>query len=245
MRRTRPSFQAAATVLVALTLGACAADTTAERAVNPAPSAPPSTTVAPTTIPPTTVAPETTPPTAPPTVVTEPPTTPATTVTIASPASLFLRPGGLGDLPFGVAADPAIAQLSAILGPPTADSGWVAAFDSPFGVCPGDEVRGVTWDGLLTLFADETLIVSGQRHLFHYVYGPDAKPSGLVTDSGIGLGSTVAAIRAAHPDAAVFDDELLGTAAFAIGTAGLGGTLTDTSDAGIVTTITGGEGCGE
>ena len=103
----------------------------------------------------------------------------------------------------------------------------------------------MTWDGLLMLFADDTLIVSGQRHLFHYVYGPDATPTGLVTDSGIGLGSTVAAIRGAHPDVAVFDDELLGTAAFAIGTAGLGGTLSDTSDAGIVTTITGGEGCGE
>ncbi len=249
MRRTRHFIRATAAVLAVLIMGACAADTATERAVNPAPSAPPATTIPPTTTPPTTAAPETTPPTAPLTVAIEPPTVPptavSTTLAVSGPASLVLRPGGLGDFPFGVAADPAIAQVSAILGPPTTDSGWVATFDSPFGVCPGDEVRGVTWGGLLLLFADETLIVSGQRHLFHYVYGPDAEPTGLVTDSGIGLGSTVAAIRAAHPDVAVFDDELLGAAAFAIGTAGLGGTLTDTSDAGIVTTITGGEGCGE
>ena len=245
MRRTRHFIRATAAVVAVLTIGACAADTTTERAVNPAPSAPPPTTIPPTTVAPTTVAPETTPPTAPPTVATEPPTTVAVTAPVASPASLILRPGGLGDFPFGAPADPTIAQISAILGPPTTDSGWVAAFGSPFGVCPGDEVRGVTWGGLLMLFADETLIVSGQRHLFHYVYGPEAKPAGLVTDSGIALGSTVAAIRAAHPDVAVFEDELLGSAAFALGTAGLGGTLSDTSDAGIVTTITGGQGCGE
>ncbi len=246
MRRLRRSARrTSAVVATTLLLGACGADSGSERAINPAPTAAPTTvatTVAPT--PPTSVTPETAVTTVLLPTTTSPATTPPTTAT--GPTALLLRPGGLGDYPFGAAADPTIAQLTAILGPPTTDSGWVASFDSPFGVCPGDEVRGVTWNGLLVLFADATLIVSGQRHMFHYVYGPEATPAGLAGETGIGLGSTVAALRAGYPDVSVFDDELLGTAAFSVGgAAGLGGTLTDTSDAGIVTTITGGEGCGE
>ncbi len=236
-------IRAAAGAALALA-AACSASTTAERAVNPAPTtAPTTTTVPPTTPAPTTVAPTTTRATVP--LPTSTPSTSPTTAPAPGVPSLVLRPDGLGDIPLGTEAESAISRLTGILGTPTSDSGWVPAFDSPFGVCPGDEVRGVGWSGLLLLFADDTLVTSGQRHLFFYVYGPQAAPAGLRTETGVGLGSTAAELRAAHPEVAIFEDDLLGMAAFAVGEAGLGGTLTSTNADGAVTTITGGQSCGE
>jgi hypothetical protein len=58
------------------------------------------------------------------------------------------------------------------------------------------------------------------------------------------LGSTLAQIRAAHPEATVFEDPLFG-AGFFISQGGTSGTLTDGSDAGQVKVLYGGIGCGE
>lgn len=227
-------------------MAAACGGTTAERAIVPAPTQMPATTS--TTIALTTTTATPTTPAAPTTSATAPATSVASTVALptSSPAGpqAILRPDGLGDLPFGTESEAALAQLTTMLGAPTTDSGWVSAFDSKFGVCPGELVRGVTWGSLLVLFADETLAAVGKRHLYFYAYGPDPLPAGLTTPEGVGVGSTVAALRIAYPSVQVYPDDVLGPS-FAVSPAGLAGSLSDITDAGVVRTITGGEGCGE
>ena len=149
---------------------------------------------------------------------------------------------------FGAEAEGVISYISGIAGPPTADSGWVDALESPFGVCSGERVRGLQWGQLQLLFGDESSVSSVPGHFFSYRYGgftdQPPVPAGLRTDSGLVLGSTLAQIRAAHPEVTVFEDPIFG-AGFSISQGGISGTLTDGSDAGQVEVLYGGIGCGE
>eukprot|EP01036_Dinobryon_divergens_P050169 gene50169-67182_t len=161
------------------------------------------------------------PPTAAPTTVSTTPastttstTVPATTTTsIPKAAVLVLRADGLGDALFGTDPDQVIAYVAANLGKPTADSGWADPF-SAFGVCPGTEVRGVTWGDLTLLFSDDSPVVSGRRHFFSYLLGPPfgstVQPAGMTTAERIGVGNTVGELRFTYPDVELFDDELAG-----------------------------------
>jgi len=209
----------------------------------------------PATAPPTiapTVAPTQPPPTLPPTSTTST-TSPTTTVAVttttvsARAASLVLRDNGLGDALFGVDADEVVAYVRSILGTPTADTGWADPF-SAFGVCPGTEVRGVTWNDLTLLFSDSSVVTSGHRHFFSYSYGPafgsTIDPAGPKTATGISVGSTVAELKAAYPGVVVTPADDIFESNFYVKDT-LTGFLTGATDADTVLSITGGIGCGE
>ena len=198
--------------------------------------APPVTTVAPAT---TTAATTT----APPTTVSASTTT-ATSVQAAS--KLVLSDTGLGDAAFGADPDEVVSYVRSILGPPTNDSGWVDPLQT-FGVCPGNEVRGVTWDDLQLLFSDESIVLKGRRHFFNYVYGPASgstvQPEGMRTATGVGIGSTIADLRAAYPNVQVYPEEIFGP--YFVINENFTGFLTGVADTDTIISFIGGLGCGE
>ncbi len=157
---------------------------------------------------------------------------------------LGLSASGLGDALFGADADGVIDYVNSILGIPTTDSGWVDP--SAIGAaCPGTEVRFVDWSDLSLFFTDDG---SGVRHFASFTYGPAfaaaIAPFGLVTDAGVGVGSTVAALRTAYPIAGVFPEDGFNGPGFEIET-GLYGFLTGTADTDTIISFVGGFGCGE
>jgi len=193
------------------------------------------TTVAPATVVATTAAPTSAIPT----------TAADTTTTVAAPASPFsIEPDGIGAAAFGAAPDGVIDFVSSVLGPPNSDTGWIDPFE--IGPCPGTELRLVGWGDLLLEFGDVSNITEGRQHFYGYYYGngqtPAAVPPGLATESGLTVGSTVAALLEAHPDADLFaGDEFLGPN-FIINDA-LRGTLTGLADTGLITSFAGGLPC--
>ncbi|MEX0846768.1 MAG: hypothetical protein WD023_03235 [Ilumatobacteraceae bacterium] len=198
---------------------------------------------------PTTAAPTTTAPPASSSTTTSTTTTPESTTTstsIPAAAALVLRDNGLGDALFGTEADEVVRYVQAVLGPPTADSGWADPF-SAFGVCPGTEVRGVTWGDLTLLFSDVSTVATGRRHFFNYVYGPafgvSIQPEGMRTDTGIGIGSTVADVKAVFPTVMIFPPDIAD--AYFVVSENLSGFLTGTTDDDTVRSVIGGIGCGE
>jgi hypothetical protein len=144
---------------------------------------------------------------------TEQPTTeaPATTAGRSGggdrPEGLVALGDGLGPLAFGVDPETAIDFLSAALGPATNDSGWVGSF-SPFGTCPGTQVRGVEWPGLLALFGDAADDYSdGSRHFMSWSIGYGGiDVLGLATSAGLAIGDDRATILAAYPAAEFFEE---------------------------------------
>jgi hypothetical protein len=206
-------------------------------------SLPPATTAAPITAPPTTSGPTST-STSAPTSTTVVASTTTTSVPLA--ASLLLSDSGLGDALFGADPGEVVTYLTAILGAPTADSGW-ADPTSSFGVCPGTEVRGVTWADLTVLFSDSSSVMSGRRHFFNYLYGPafgaTVQPEGMRTVGGVGVGSTVADLLAAYPEAQVYPEDLYGP--YFVINENLTGFLTGTSSDDTILSFIGGIGCGE
>jgi hypothetical protein len=204
----------------------------------PVTTAAPATTVADTTSTSTTQ-PATT------TSTTQPATT--TSTTVPPGAQLVLGQDRLGTAMFGVEPEAVISYVTALLGPPTADSGW-ADPNSAFGVCPGTEVRGVTWGDLLLLFSDESGVASGRRHFFSYTLGPpfgaSITPAGMATPEGIAVGSTVADLKSAFPGVYVYGgDDVFGP--YFVVNENLTGFLTGDTDADTVQSVIGGVTCGE
>jgi hypothetical protein len=247
---TSPAFLAAVTVAVAVLVAACGADDgpsgeTIAPLLTTTTSTTPVATTPPVTTPPVTVA-----PTVAPTTVAASTTTSTvvatTTTSIPKAAVLVLRADGLGDALFGTDPDQVIAYVSANLGKPTADSGWADPF-SAFGVCPGTEVRGVTWGDLTLLFSDDSPIVAGRRHFFGYLLGPPfgatVQPAGMTTAERIGVGNTVGELRFTYPDVQLFDDELAGPS-FLLAS-GINGGMTGLADDELVTFVSAGPRCGE
>jgi hypothetical protein len=191
----------------------------------------------------TTALPTTTSTTMPPTTTST--TMPPTTTTIPPGASLPLRFDGIGDARFGTTPDDVTAYMTSVLGAATADSGWL---DAPSRTCPGSEVRFVEWGDLHLLFSDDSNVSSGRRHFFAWSFGPpngvEIVPAGMKTLAGIGVGSTVADIKAAYPAARIFGGDELSSASAALSD-DLFAFLTDTTDTGTVISMLGGQGCGE
>jgi hypothetical protein len=246
--RTRGVTAAALIVGLASVVTGCsggddsdAATTTPAPVTTAAPTTAAPTTAAPTTLAPTTSSPPTTDAPAPPS------TEPGSTSTSEPPgAALVLREDGLGDALFGADADGVIDYITSVLGVPTDDSGWADPFAN-FGICPGTEVRGVTWGDLQLLFSDQSVVASGHRHFFNYVYGPPVgatiNPEGLRTADGLGIGTTVAELRRVHSGVQVYPEEIYGP--YFVVDENLSGFLTGVTDADQVISFIGGIGCGE
>jgi hypothetical protein len=163
-----------------------------------------------------------------------------------APPTIVLADDGLGIAVFGTAADDTIAAITAVLGEPDEDSGWVDPLR--VGACAGDEARFVAWGTLYLYFSDNSAFGDGERHFFGYSYGSErdlgAIPEGLATPEGIGLGTTVVFLRAAYHDVVIeAGEEGLLAPSFYVDDA-LSGRLTGTADDDLVTVIIGGDPCG-
>jgi len=210
-----------------------------------------------TTLPETTTSgvPETTTTTVPETTTTAPPETttttlaPVTTTTTAA-AVVELSDEGIqaGDtwVYFGYDDEATIAAVSAVLGSPTIDSGWV---EEP--LCPPPAVRTVRWNDLWLLFtqADTDFWSGGVPHFFTFYYS-GATPE-IYTTEGIGLGSSLEMLEAAYGGPSY----TIGESPFAVGEGfwtydlqtwtGMWGFATGQTAVDTVTAINGGQGCGE
>lgn len=167
-----------------------------------------------------------------------------TTTTIAKVKGLPLSAAGLGDALFDADADGVVDFVNSILGIPTTDSGWVDATANGVG-CPGTVIRFVDWNDLSLFFTDD---ITAVRHFAAYTYGPAfaaaISPYGLATDAGIGVGSSVAELRAAYPAVNILPEDEFSGPSFEI-EAGLRGVLTGTADTDVILSFVGGFGCGE
>jgi hypothetical protein len=162
---------------------------------------------------------------------------------------LVLRPNGLGQAAFGADPEGVVAYISAIIGPPTVDSGWIDPLS--VGACPGTEFRHVMWGDLDLQFSDQSSVTSGRRHFFSYAYGPPLAgpgtpiaPAGLKTDAGVGVGATVAELTGTYPAVVLNPGDDFGGPNFLVGD-GLAGFLTGVTPTDTVISILGGQGCGE
>ena len=238
-------------VIVALGLAAAACGSDSDEAdvtLPPTSATAPVTTVAASTVPPTSVPPTVAAVTTTSSTTTSTTQAATTTSSTVPPATqLVLGQDRLGTAMFGVEPEAVVSYVTAILGPPTADSGW-ADPNSAFGVCPGTEVRGVTWGDLLLLFSDESGVASGRRHFFSYTLGPafgaSITPAGMATPEGIAVGSTVAALKSAYPGVYVYGGDDVFGPYFVVGES-LTGFLTGDSDTDTVQSVIGGVTCGE
>lgn len=224
---------------VALLAAGCSDESSNPGTTTTTSTAAPAATVAATT---TTVAVTTT---APSTSTSTTTSTPAsTTTTIEVVMGLPVSATGLGDALFGADADGVVEFVNSILGIPTTDSGWIDPVATGT-ACPGNEVRFVDWKDLSLFFTDSG---SGVRHFASFTYGPafgsTISPYGLATDAGIGVGSTVAALRAAYPAVAVNPDDGFTGPNFHIED-GVFGFLTGADDTDTIISFVGGFGCGE
>ena len=180
-------------------------------------------------------------------------TTPVTTTTATSGTVALSDEGvqaGTTWVPFGTLEADAVGSIATVLGAPTDDSGWTDSF-SVYGTCPAPEVRGVHWGDFVMLLtqADTDFWSGGVPHFFAYYYTGNV-PS-LLTTEGIGIGSTLATLKAAYGgslftiDEAFFDPNT-GSWTFDMQAwTGLWGYTTGQSPVDTVTSIGGGIGCGE
>ena len=191
------------------------------------------------------------------TTTTVPASTTVTTPSTSSPSStladpldaLPLNPTGIGDVVFGTGVDETIAQLGAVLGSPTEDTGWTPSFET----CPGTEARVVRWTSLQTFFTNGAThwAPEGTPHFFHF--GQSTLAGGgvlidLTTTTGIGINSTLGDLAAAYGDQArIVDDPVFGPF-WEVDVPGAGvlwGTAGAMGDNGMIDSINGGSGCGE
>jgi hypothetical protein len=182
---------------------------------------------------------------------TQPPPVTTTTTEDEGPP-VVLRGDGLGAVPFGKDVDQVLAALTLRWAPPNTDSRWMPAPGSPFGVCPGNEVRVVEWQGFRVYFSDGPTPFgpAGRRHFFTWVYlsEPGGNRPRLSTAEGVTIASSVADLQRAYGDRLeLFDSEGGGGPSFGVQTenGGLFGFVTSVDPGGLVRSITGGGGCGE
>lgn len=125
-------------------------------------------------------------------------TSEATTTSVAPAGDLVLRGDGLGVTDLGDEPRVAVEAVTAVLGAPTADTGWESSFGQ-YGTCPGGQIRGVEWDHLVLLFTDgETAYGSeGVEHLFSWRI--TGSPPALGTATGFGYRATAADAEELYP----------------------------------------------
>jgi hypothetical protein len=195
----------------------------------------------------TTTSPVTTTTTTPETTTTAPPDT---TTTTTAPATVSFTNQGIyaGEewIYFGFDDEDTISAVTAVLGAPTIDSGWVA---EP--LCPPPVVRTVRWGDLWLLFTqgETDFWTAGVPHFFTYQYSGTTPE--LFTTEGIGVGSTLGMLEAAYggPDLVIEDspfDPVDGFWSYKLASwTGMWGFSSGQDSADLVTSINGGRGCGE
>lgn len=122
---------------------------------------------------------------------------PAPPVTMAEQLGLGLD--GLGGITFGGDAETVIADVAALLGSPTDDSGWV--HPSLVSACPGGEARSVAWGQLTLYFGDAPVLLPVDRTA-------DAATSVPVAEAGATGAVTVAV---SDPEAAAAEGSVATT----------------------------------
>jgi hypothetical protein len=187
---------------------------------------------------------------APTTTVVPTTTMPETTTIPPAPATVEFTNHGIyaGEawIYFGFDDEATISAVTAVLGAPSVDSGWIA--DS---ICPPPEVRTVRWNDLWLLFtkADTDFWIGGVPHFFTYQYSGSTPE--LFTTEGIGLGSTLSDLDDAYggPDLTIEESPFVpGQGYWTYKDApwtGMWGFATGQSPSDTVTSINGGAGCGE
>lgn len=175
-------------------------------------------------------------------------TVPAPPTTAADPSvdELLLSGEGIGTAGFGADADGTIEYISSALEfEPDNDTGWIDPLT--IGLCPGEELRRVSWGVLTLLFGDVSDVVQGSRHFFGYSYGDQgeigAEPVGLQTTRGVTIGSRVIDVTAAYPAAVYHPEDDFSPPRFDVNDS-LRGFLTGTEDDATVTAIIAGDDCG-
>ena len=174
-------------------------------------------------------------------------TSSTTSTTMPAAVDLEVSSEGLGNAAFGAGVDGVLAYIKAILGEPTADSGWIDP-TSTGATCAGTEVRFVTWNDLVLTFGDVSPYAEGFRHFSGYTYGPAfgplIDPYGMQTEGGIAVGDSVIDLKTVYPGVTVNGaDEMAGPSFFI--EEGLFGFLTGTGDDDMIISFVGGSGCGE
>jgi hypothetical protein len=120
---------------------------------------------------------------------------------------IVLAPDGIGIVDFGAGADETLGFVRSALAEasPTVDTGW-AAIDigsNLYGICreATTEARVMQVDNLTLFFFDggSSFAPTGTRHFAAFTADEGIFP--FVTSGGIGAGSTVGEVLAAHPDA--------------------------------------------
>jgi len=232
-------------LLAAGALGACSSDDTIDSGSIPTTAA----SVTSTTMAATTTATPTT--TSPPTTTTTPPSTSSTSTTAATTTTtippgveLVISNTGIGTANFGADSNAVVHYVTAIIGPPTADSG--AVDPANFGVCPGTTVRAVTWNDLVAYFGDESADFGGREHFIGFTLGPPLsgtiRPAGMATDANIGIGTGYPEMIATYPQAPVSEPTPSGAFDFQVDSGVVVRTNGIDVDS-VVISIRGGNGC--
>jgi hypothetical protein len=167
-------------------------------------------------------------------------TTPPSTILTVTKESLVLSPDGLGPLHFGEASGSVVGRLTTALGRPDKD-----APVPPEKRCGA--TRLVEWSNLQILVNDAPDAPSRSTGFVGWFYGlPSPKPSlFLKTENGVGLGTTVAALKAAYGDGVDIERGEQGPAFSVMAESGiLLGQLTSMADTGMVTYLQSGSFCG-
>lgn len=127
----------------------------------------------------------------------------STTSTIPVVTGLGIAHDGLGGALFGADVESTLRYVRAIIGAPTADTGWVDTTTLSGMKCRGTQARFVTFHDLQLFFSDDSGYSTGRLHFAAFTYGPaagdHADPYGLATAAGIHIGSTLAELKKAYP----------------------------------------------
>ena len=165
---------------------------------------------------------------------------------VPHPEGVVLAGDGLGLVSFGTDVQSALGVLTAALGQPVADSGWIDTF-SIYGDCPGSRLRAVEWPGVLALFGDAEDGYqhrdAGDEHFMTWrlgAFGPD--PYMLGTAEGIGVGATRTQVAEAYP-AATFRPATAGEPASVVLTTNGGELVGVFGEAGVLGSLEAGTRC--
>jgi hypothetical protein len=191
-------------------------------------------------------------------VPTEGSTTTGVSTTTAVPvdpavAALVLSDEGIGAAVFSGDPDGVVAYLSSFVGPPTADTGWVDPFE--ISACAGTQLRVVSFGSLSLTFGDVSPVLQGRPHFFAYTYGAynfdgtmvvvvDQTPPGLITENGVGLGTDLVALEAAHPGLELNPADDFFPETFVVND-NLRGAINGLADDSVVVSIIGGQDCAD